>query len=158
MNHRIRAAGIIIDSEQILLVQHIDNGQEYWIPPGGRLESCDSSTVATVKREVFEETGLSAQVGQLIFVREFFEARRDTYHLELFYLIDSYKGDITTSNLEGLGGDEHLIQQVRWVSRDELAALRVFPAELRTILWDKLKENPIIPLHLGKQTETSLDY
>jgi ADP-ribose pyrophosphatase YjhB (NUDIX family) len=157
MIHRIRAAGIAVQGDNLLLVQHVErSGLEYWIPAGGRLEAEDHSTTATVKREFFEETGLDVQVGPLIFVREFYEASKDTYHLELFYLIDSFKGEITTDNLKGMGGDEHLIRQVKWVHRDELDQFRVFPEELRTVLWEKLIETQVTPVHLGKQVETSL--
>lgn len=157
MEHRIRAAGIAVQGDKLLLVQHVEkDGKEYWIPAGGRLEAEDHSTIATVKREYFEETGLVVEVGPLIFVREFFEASKDTYHLEIFYLINALDGQISTNNLSGLGGDEHIIQKVKWVNRAELERLRVFPEELKTILWDKLTEKPVVPVHLGKQNETSL--
>ena len=58
MRHRIRAAGILVDQDRILMVNENDDGRSYWVPPGGGFETQDGNTRNTVKREVWEETGL----------------------------------------------------------------------------------------------------
>ncbi|MGV8762965.1 NUDIX domain-containing protein, partial [Pseudomonas aeruginosa] len=74
LRHRIRAAGLLVVEQRILLVRHEVGGDIYWIPPGGGFESeCDESTKDTVRREFFEETGLRVDVGPLVYVREFAE-------------------------------------------------------------------------------------
>ncbi|WP_317929650.1 NUDIX domain-containing protein [Halioxenophilus sp. WMMB6] len=135
MQHRIRAAGILVRGETILLVHHIDGNSEYWIPPGGGFEAGDGSTRETVRREIFEETNLQAEIGELVYVREFYEPIKDTYHVELFYWVENWKGELSTDNLAGLGGDEHLIQTVRWVHRSELEHLKIYPDELLDDVW-----------------------
>ena len=97
-----------------MLVKHVIDGETFWVPPGGGLEPQDSSTIACVKREYFEETGLSVEVGRLIYVREFREDSRNRYHLELYYLADAVSGEITMENLVGLGEDEFDIKEVAW--------------------------------------------
>lgn len=155
MKHRIRAAGIAVNDDRILLIKHVHEDDEYWVPPGGGLEPGDGSTEGTVKREVFEESGLEVTVGPLIFVREFFEKSRNTYHVEQFYMITEWRGELSLDNLRGLGGDEHVITKARWLSREELVTVKVFPEELRDLLWSKIKEPSISACHLGVQIEGS---
>lgn len=131
LRHRIRAAGLLVVEQRILLVRHEVGGDIYWIPPGGGFESeCDESTKDTVRREFFEETGLRVDVGPLVYVREFAEPAAGRFHMELFYRIDAWRGEPTLANLKGLGGDEFDIREVGWIARDELPGLPSFyPAE-----------------------------
>ncbi|CDF86698.1 hypothetical protein PKB_5386 [Pseudomonas knackmussii B13] len=153
LQHRIRAAGLLVREQSILLVRHEVDGDIYWIPPGGGFESqSDRSTRDTVKREYREETGLEVEVGPLVYVREFAEPLAGRFHMELFYRIDAWRGELSLDNLIGLGGDEHDIREVAWVARDDLTRLPSFyPAELLDDVWDRLAA-PIPPIrHLGLQ-------
>ncbi len=141
MKHRIRAAGLVIDGDKILLVEHNHHGSVWWGPPGGGFEAEDASTVETVKRELHEETGLSVDVGELFYVREFYERHSGAYHVELFYRINHWQGEPSMINLKGLGGDEHVIQRVEWVHRNELPALKLYPEELKHALWQRLSSD-----------------
>lgn len=149
MRHRIRAAGLLIDEDRILLVNENDGGKSYWVPPGGGFEAKDGNTRNTVKREVFEEAGLSVEVGELLFVREFFEPARDIYHVEQFYFVDSWQGEVSIDNLQGLEGEVRNITQAKWFSARELYSIKVFPQELKTLLWEKLENNDLSIVHLG---------
>ncbi|MFZ5956858.1 NUDIX domain-containing protein [Pseudomonas knackmussii] len=153
LQHRIRAAGLLVREQSILLVRHEVGGDIYWIPPGGGFESqSDRSTRDTVRRECREETGLEVEVGPLVYVREFAEPLAGRFHMELFYRIDAWRGELSLDNLIGLGGDEHDIREVAWVARDDLTRLPSFyPAELLDDVWDRLAA-PIPPIrHLGLQ-------
>ncbi|WP_435606507.1 NUDIX domain-containing protein [Pseudomonas knackmussii] len=153
LQHRIRAAGLLVREQSILLVRHEADGDIYWIPPGGGFESqSDRSTRDTVKRECREETGLEVEVGPLVYVREFAEPLAGRFHMELFYRVDAWRGELSLDNLIGLGGDEHDIREVAWVARDDLTRLPSFyPAELLDDVWDRLTA-PIPPIrHLGLQ-------
>lgn len=153
LQHRIRAAGLLVEAGRILLVKHVVGDDTYWIPPGGGFESdTDACTRDTVKREFFEETGLVVEVGPLVYVREFAEPAMGRFHMELFYRIDAHHGEPTLANLKGLGGDEFDIRELAWISREELATLPFYPAELLDDTWDRIA--PTLPtiLHLGLQT------
>ena len=107
LTHRIRAAGLLVRDDRILLVKHVVGDDTYWIPPGGGFESVsDQSTRDTVRREFMEETGLDVDVGPLVYVREFAEPAMGRFHMELFYRIDAWRGELSLANLAGLGGDE----------------------------------------------------
>ncbi|MBT7673044.1 MAG: pyrophosphatase, partial [Oceanospirillaceae bacterium] len=43
MRHRIRAAGILVDQDRILMVNENDDGRSYWVPPGGGFETQDGN-------------------------------------------------------------------------------------------------------------------
>ncbi len=148
MKHRIRAAGLVVDGDHILLVRHRHNGVEWWGPPGGGFEGEDGSTVETVRRELLEESGLEVNVGELVFVREFYEKFSHTYHVELFYRITGWSGEVTTDNLQG-AGDEHIVQSVEWVHRERLPQLKLYPVELCDLLWQVLQQPPQGAIHLG---------
>jgi len=94
------------------MVHESDGGQSYWVPPGGGFEAKDGNTRNTVKREVWEESGLSVVVGELLFVREFCEPSRDIYHLEQFYIVDQWQGEMSLNNLEPLGEQGRSITEV----------------------------------------------
>ena len=149
MRHRIRAAGLLVDQDRILMVHENEGRRSYWVPPGGGFEAIDGNTRNTVKREVWEETGLSVSVGELLFVREFCEASRDIYHLEQFYIVDQWQGEISLNNLEPLSEEARSISEVRWLTKQELKEIEVFPPQLKDVLWHKLDQNDLSIVHLG---------
>lgn len=151
MEHRIRAAGILIEDDAILLVRVKDFTGEYWIPPGGGMEPEDRSSKACLIREFREEAGLEVEVGELICVREFLETHTKRYHAEFFYRIESYQGVPHTENLTGLN-DEEYIQAVEWVPISDLAARRLYPKELRDKLLSLLSEQNY-STHLGSYVQ-----
>ncbi|MDT4866524.1 NUDIX domain protein [compost metagenome] len=137
---------------RILLVKHVVGDDTYWIPPGGGFESqTDESTRDTVRREFKEETSLDVEVGPLVYVREFAEPAMGRFHMELFYRIDAWRGELSLANLKGLGGDEFDIRELAWVSREELAALPFYPAELLEDVWERVAAEVVVIRHLGLQ-------
>ncbi|MEH0665595.1 NUDIX domain-containing protein [Vibrio scophthalmi] len=155
MEHRIRAAGILVDQGAVLLLRVNDFTGEYWIPPGGGMESVDRSTKACVEREFVEETGLSVKVGELVCVREFLETENHRYHAEFFYHITHYQGTPNLENLKGLN-DEQFIQSVEWVPIEQLAEKRVYPVELKNKLL-ALIESEHYATHLGSYIQGSFE-
>jgi len=149
MKHRIRAAGILLADDKILLIKHKHANYHYWAPPGGGLEAMDTSTKATVKREVFEESGLTVEVGPLIFIKEFFEKSKNIYHVEQYYLINTFEGEVSLKNIANTQNTEHLITDIKWFTREELQSITVFPEQLKNLLWTKLKDQHITAVHLG---------
>ena len=64
MKKRIRAVGIVIKDDSILLMHRIRKDLEYWTFAGGGVE--DNETVEeAVARELMEETSIKVRVGQL---------------------------------------------------------------------------------------------
>ncbi|MDN3609520.1 NUDIX domain-containing protein [Vibrio ostreicida] len=147
MQHRIRAAGILLKGDQILLLNVRDFSGQYWIPPGGGMEDSDQSSKHCVVREFKEEAGLDVEVGELICVREFLETQSNRYHSEFFYLVSRYQGEPHIDNLTGLN-DENYIQSVAWVPVSELTEKRIYPAELKDKVLEMIKHK-CFSTHLG---------
>lgn len=87
MNRRIAVRGIALLDGKILCVQlHKSDPKDgkYWCLPGGGLDPGEA-LVMGVEREMLEETGVPAKVGNLLFVQQF--THSDIDHLEFFFHI-----------------------------------------------------------------------
>ncbi len=149
MQQRIRAAGILVDEEQRMLLvreQCVDSGDAIWVPPGGGFESCDSSLPDCVRREIEEETGLQVEVGQLLYLREFVEPEIRRHSLELFFAVHSPRGTLRDNPPAG----QDLAKQSRWFQREELRLINLAPPELRDEFWQIPAEAQARTCYLGK--------
>jgi len=138
MKHRIRSAVILIQDQKILLVKHVDpsTGEEWWVPPGGGLGDQDDSILSCAVRETYEETGLVVLASRLVYLREFVERSSQTRNVELYFLGTDFSGEPTLANVAGSGPDEGYIQQIAWLSRQEIQGLTVYPQELQGEFWE----------------------
>lgn len=93
-NPRIRVALILRREGQILLVQHRKYGQTYWLLPGGGLEFGETIEECA-RRELYEETGLEASIGDLVFISESIPPDHHRHVVNLYY-----EGTLTGGTLE----------------------------------------------------------
>ena len=141
MKHRIRAAAIVVEGDSLLLVQHqhdeIKGGEVWWVPPGGGVEG-EESLVECATRETFEETGVSVVLGDIAYVREFVEP--GYHHCEVFFVATSHSGEAAVGvNPEPAILDVvHLIKDARFVHRDEMAGMTIYPERLKDSFWEDL--------------------
>ena len=139
MKHRVRAAAIVVEGESVLLVKHQGHGPEegyvWWVPPGGGVEG-EESLEECARREALEETGLSVELGNIAYIREFLEP--EYHHYEVFFLATSYSGNVVTGENPDVGVQDtaHAIDDVRFVHRDEIQGMNVTPVELKSTFWD----------------------
>jgi 8-oxo-dGTP pyrophosphatase MutT (NUDIX family) len=134
MIHRVRAAGLIVEGQRILLVRHRTPGTErdWWIPPGGGLQPDDAGVLDTARREIFEETGLTATVSRIAYVNEWRQASTGIHHVEFFVPADSFAGEPSLRHIRRDEAEAAFIKELRWMSRAELDGPIVYPAWLRT--------------------------
>lgn len=153
IRHRIRAAALITDGDKILLVQHVHptTGATWWVPPGGGLEVGDASVFACAQREVFEESGLTVTLSRIVYIREFVDPDAQAHNLELFIAATSFSGDLTIRHVQGNGPDEHYIRDVRWITRNALSELNVYPEILKDRFWEDLHRGFPETRYLGTQ-------
>lgn len=159
MKQRIRVATIITDKDNVLLVKHVHpkSGYTWWVPPGGGVKKEDSSIFDCAKRETFEETNLKVSTSRIIYLREYLD-KRDSLentdgelNIEIFILADSYAGEANMNNIKGRGPDELYIKEVKWLSRDELQDINVYPEILKDDFWNDCREGFPNFKYLGRQ-------
>ncbi|MDQ6710676.1 MAG: NUDIX hydrolase [Candidatus Dormibacteraeota bacterium] len=80
MTPQIRVAAVAVRERQVLVVEHRKRGRRYWVLPGGRVEAGEA-LVSALRRELGEELGLVAEVGQLLAVYETLAPDRHTVNL-----------------------------------------------------------------------------
>lgn len=141
MKHRISTGVLLFKDDKILLVKHVDPKShiEWWVPPGGGLEG-EETVLEAAKREVWEESGLDAKIGQLAYVRQLLLF--DYNMLELFFWGGEFSGDIHIKNIVGKGEDEDFIKEVKWFSQKELQNIMVRPDIIKGQMWKDRENSP----------------
>lgn len=98
MSRRIGVRGIIWHEGKLLAVKHNRSGggvAHYYAIPGGGLDSTEG-IVEGLARELFEETGVQATIGRLLFMQQFKSQRKDCdEELEFFYHIENSEDFLT---------------------------------------------------------------
>lgn len=95
MNRRINVRGIIVKDGKLFAVRHKQpdgSDKGFWCTPGGGLEDGESLEDG-IRREILEETGITAQVGRLLFIQQFSKTGDEFNNfdefLEFFFLIEN---------------------------------------------------------------------
>jgi 8-oxo-dGTP diphosphatase len=127
---RLAARAIILHDDQLLLVNAFKGRDDLWCAPGGGAEP-HQSLPENLAREVFEETGLTVDVGAPCLVNEFHDPNGTFHQVEMFFRCTLMAGTLDSAWQD----PEKIVTQRRWVTRDELAALTVRPKSLAGVAW-----------------------
>jgi len=120
------AGRALIVHENTLLLVNGDGDGTFWVPPGGRSELGEDIR-ACVRREVFEETGLTVSVGPLVAVSEYYDAPAAFHILQAHFFCTIESGTLDPDWIDHHGP----VCQARFFSPDEMRSLpRVFPGFL----------------------------
>jgi 8-oxo-dGTP diphosphatase len=117
---RVRACGIALRDESLLLINHAGLSREnFWSPPGGGIQFDERSTDALM-REFREETGLIVEPQEFLFACEL--VKPPLHAIELFFSVKIAGGQLK------LGGDPEpgspaIIKGVRFMTWQEIEAL-----------------------------------
>ena len=133
---------IVLDEEnRILMVKHEHPERTVWMVPGGGIEEGESSAQAAV-REVLEETGLQVEIGGLIWHVEEVSERGQRFVNFLRATVTG--GQMKLGHDPELGDSEQVLADIRFMSREEVAALEnLYPEFLRHELWQHLEQGSI---------------
>ena len=144
MRYGISAATMIVQNERVLLVNHREIGKyDFWVPPGGSLVGSES-ILDCARRETLEETGLSVELGQILYIQELWEPG---YHFCKFFIqCTAFSGELTLANREPT---ESFLVAARFFSQEELQDLTVFPAILKDRFWQDIRAEDPQTTYLG---------
>ncbi len=142
---RIAVRGLILNQERLLLVNAWPGGKsDLLCAPGGGAEN-GQSLPDNLRREVYEETGLTVSVGPPVLVNEFHDPGGDFHQVDIYFRCTLLDAQIP----EGWTDVEGVVTEYHWVTRAELAALKVKPDTLAEVAWDHTEValyDPLEPL------------
>lgn len=135
---RIRACGVLVENDAILLVKHEGLGPAgfLWNPPGGGVQFGET-VEQTVEREFLEETGLTVHTEKFLV---FSEHIGDGLHaLELFFKVKKAGGNLVLGTDPELEGKIQMMTDLRFWKRDEILQYPAFWFHKKTMLFlDKI--------------------
>ncbi|PLK42397.1 NUDIX domain-containing protein [Emticicia sp. TH156] len=142
---KIRPAVVILEDDKLLTMHYQYGGQDVFNLPGGNLEYGEMLTTA-LERELEEELGIKAQIGELLMVGEvhFSEHQKQCIHF-------IFEGKITAGT-PALNPEHTSAIDIRWVDIADLGTLHLYPnvsASLQTHLAGKLTDK-----YVGKLEQT----
>ena len=145
MKHpRLAVRAVILLDDRLLLVNAWKGRTHLWCAPGGGVE-LHQSLVDALIREVREETGLAVAVGAPCLVNEFHDPKGSFHQVDIYFRCVVLSGDP-----EGDWTDpEGIVSHRRWVTRTEMAKLRVKPDSLAAVAWGdagELLHDPLEPI------------
>ncbi|MBP6946166.1 MAG: NUDIX domain-containing protein [Candidatus Pacebacteria bacterium] len=116
---KVASKAIITRGNEVLIAFcNTRNPNKLWDIPGGRVHHGEKPEGAVV-REVMEELGVSIQVNSIILMEQFLHSEGPT-------LLIAYEAELTNPEMPfGLPTDE--IDEVRWITKDQLSEQKIFP-------------------------------
>ncbi len=144
MKTRIAVRGLILHQERLLLVNAWPGEQsDLWCAPGGGVE-IGQSLPDNLIREVHEETGLTITVGAPVLVNEFHDPTRPFHQIDIYFRAMIVAGDLDADWTD----PEGVVNKRRFVTRDEIAGLRVKPDSLADVAWGTggISYDPLEPI------------
>ena len=139
---RIRVAGILIEDNKILLIQHHKNNKKYWLIPGGGNDWGETTKEALI-REYKEETNMDIEVDEFLFFSETISPDKKRHVLNLFSKIYLNNKEDSIIKL----GEEAVLTDLKFVTKEELETMTIYPNIKENLL--KLMNNEKIRTDLG---------
>ena len=141
---RIRAVGIVIKDNRVLLIER-KNELEYFVFPGGGVEKEETVEQAVI-RELQEETTVQVKIKKLLY-QHIYDDETEQY----FYLCEYITGE------PKLADDAPEIKQMAqgndfynpgWYKVEDLKSMLIFPLEIRDLLLEDIKNDFSKPVNV----------
>lgn len=140
MSIRLSARAVIVQDDRLLLVNAFPGDQsDLWCAPGGGVEK-GASLPDNLRREVYEETGLTIDVGAPCLVNEFHNPDDGFHQVDLFFRCQIENGALSDTWRD----PEAVVTRRRFVTRQEMAGLRFKPDSLAQVAFsDGFRYDPL---------------
>ena len=131
MDFGVRVGAVVERAGALLLVRHQKPQRDpYWVLPGGRLEPGETIPECA-RREVAEETGISARFAGVLYVGEFLREGRHTVDVTARLALEGDAEARLGSDPEVAPDSEPTLREVRWVDVEELRDIELLPATMK---------------------------
>jgi hypothetical protein len=90
-------------------------------------------------------------LGKILYLREFIDLERNCHQFEVFILAESFSGAPTIKNLVPTDLDAKYIKEARFLSKNDLAALTVYPEIIKGDFWNDYVAGNLSTRYLGQQ-------
>ncbi|MEP5613529.1 MAG: NUDIX hydrolase [Cyclobacteriaceae bacterium] len=119
---RVRVCGLLDQDGSILLIKHNSIGTkgQLWSPPGGGVDFGESAD-HTLKREFLEETGLTIEVLDFLFVYELINSKH--HAIELFYRVKKLSGELKLGTDPEFDVSNQIMEEISFLSFDEIGQM-----------------------------------
>ena len=108
---RVRVAGI--------LIEHTKNDRSYWLLPGGGVDWGESIEEA-IKREFLEETNLTVEIENFLFISETLAPDNTKHVINLYFRVKRISGDM-------LLGEESILSDLKFFTLEEIEKIKIYP-------------------------------
>ena len=115
---RVRVAALAVRKEKILLARHVKASRSAYLLPGGGMESGETA-VESLTRELRDEAGVEARIGDLRYVIEAHSPDAKRHILQLVFAV-KIDGDIG-------GSVDPRVAECAWHPVSDLRTLRMHP-------------------------------
>ena len=129
---RIRASGLLVKDDRLLLVRHEKAGRTYYLLPGGGVDGKESIPDALI-REFEEELGIRVDFGPLVLMAQTLAPDRERNILHLVFRVSSQDEPSHTGNDQRVTG-------FKWYCLNSREQVAFYPDILPRIL--ELAGNP----------------
>ncbi len=141
---RLAVRAVIVEDGRLLVVNaYPGNQSDLFCAPGGGVEK-GQSLHDNLKREVWEETGLTIAVGRLLLVNEFHQPADGFHQVEVFFAAHVVEGQIDNAWAD----PEDVVHSRRFVTEAELQNLRFKPEVLQQLAFGPDQPATYDPLEL----------
>ncbi len=134
---RTRVTALVIKNDCILMMHRVNNGNEYWVLPGGGLEDGETLEGATL-RELKEETSIEATVKEKVL--DFVDDKGDQH---VVFLCNYLSGEakLDENSEEANNKDLNQLYDPQWVSIEKIKELTMYPIKEKEYLLNYEKQN-----------------
>lgn len=130
---RIRASGLILKNNQVLVIRRVKAGEEYWLFPGGGVEKGESNLEAAL-REIREETSL--ELANIIDQKTYRDP--ENKNAQHFFVVGEPKEGLATPSSELAEENENEgTFELKWMNiSDALKLDKLYPIPVKNYLRD----------------------